>query len=58
MGGTRMIISSDNKIVSCTESELFDYYMSRDLCLLYSFEQYKLSCMRHGTEIIQEEEKK
>lgn len=42
----------DGKIVSCTEPELFAYWMSRfDSC--YTFEEYKHACIKAGTEILE-----
>jgi len=40
----------NNKIVECTESELFDYWLQH-YDEIYTFEQFKLSCIKHGTHI-------
>lgn len=46
------MIISNGKIEKCTVSELFAYYLMREYYLLFSFEQFRLACVRNGTELI------
>ena len=46
----------NGKIVEATESELYDYWLSRDFCELYSFEYYKWLCKNAGTKIVNKKE--
>lgn len=47
----------NGKIVECTEKELYDYYIERDMPMCgISFPQYMLGCQVHGTKIVEESE--
>lgn len=46
------MIIKDNKIVECTEDELFDYYISRGFDDIYSFPEYKRLVIEKGTKVI------
>lgn len=45
----------NGKIAEATESELYDYWLAREMYDLYSFTKYKLLCQDAGTKIIDEE---
>ena len=40
----------DGKIIKCTESELYSYWLKR-WSDLYSFDDYKRRCIELGTEV-------
>lgn len=45
------MIIKDHKIIECTESELFDYYISRGFDSIYSFIEYKNLLINKGVKI-------
>lgn len=49
------MVVKDNKIVECTEAELFMFWLKRwsDVCDYYT---YKKQCRENGVKIIQESE--
>lgn len=46
------MVVKDNKIVECTEEELFNYYLSRGFDDIYSFPEYKQAVINKGTKVI------
>ena len=42
------------KIVEATESELLDYYFTRDFDIVVSFETFKDMCKEAGTKVTEE----
>lgn len=45
----------NGKIAECTEKELYDYYIERDMPMCgISFPQYMLGCQVQGTKIVKE----
>lgn len=47
----------NGKIVEATESELYDYYLTREWFELYSFPDYKRLCKELGATIVEEVKK-
>ena len=45
----------NGKIVEATESELYDYYLTREWFEVYSFPHYKRLCKELGAKIVDEE---
>ena len=45
----------NGKIVEATESELYDYYLTREWFEVYSFPHYKRLCKELGTKIVDKE---
>jgi hypothetical protein len=45
----------EGKIVEATESELLDYYLTRDFDIVVSFETFKDMCKEAGTKVTEEE---
>jgi len=43
-----------NKIVECTENELYSIYLERGYDDVMSFSDYKYGCMSNGTKLIEE----
>ena len=46
-----MIIDDNNKIIECTESELFEYYLANCFDDLFSFSRFKELLIKKGTKI-------
>ena len=44
----------NNKIVKCTDKELFFYWLD-NMSELFSYEEYKGMCIRNGTEVTDDE---
>jgi hypothetical protein len=44
----------NGKIVEATEVELYDYWLTRGMCDLYTFQNYKWLCQENGTKITDE----
>lgn len=42
----------NNKIVECTEDELFEHYLIAGFDDLMSFDDYRERCEAHGTKVI------
>lgn len=43
----------DGKIAECSEGELYGYYLERHIDDMgYSFEEYKVACVRKGTKLV------
>lgn len=47
-----MKTDENNKIVECTENELFDFYLKRGYDDLFSFTDYMRQCEELGTVVI------
>ena len=45
----------DGKIVEATDSELFEYYLTRDWDLVMSYQDYKRECKERGLKVVDEE---
>lgn len=45
----------DGKIVEAAESELYDYWLSRGWCDVYSFLDFKARMELHGTNVTPDE---
>ena len=45
------MIIKDNKIIECTESELFEYYLTNCFDDLFSFSRFKELLIKKGTKI-------
>lgn len=47
----------NNKIVECTEDELFEHYLKAGFDEIFPFTEYKEQCEAHGTKVIKEGKK-
>ena len=46
----------DNKIIRATKNELFEIYLDRGFDDIMSFEDYVRNMVRHGCELVDDEE--